>query len=398
MVKHVFISSLEHSAEMHCANLMGAVKDKLRAGTVWPGQDRVSSEELMPKIRFSGFGGKRLAEAGCELLGDTVSRAAMIYNVFKQLGYYKKLIKQANAFFEGNKVDLVIVCDSPAFNFHIAKAAKKHGIPVLFYVAPQLWAWAPWRIRKLRRCCDKLACILPFEKDWFSKRGVDAEFVSNPLFDEADIDLQANFKPYSNYDPQSPKITLLPGSRDAEIDSLWPAMLEIAAALKEKHPGAEFTACAPDELKRAKLEQIYNAQHPDFSIDYAVDNVIEQCRQSDLAVVASGSATLQVAAAGCPMTVMYQSSRLMWHLVGKRLVRLPHLSLVNILAGKELVPEFMPYFTSLDPIIHRTHGMLCTSARMSQISQSLLELVRPLNQRRTSDAVAEIVLEMLATD
>ena len=96
------------------------------------------------------------------------------------------------------------------------------------------------------------------------------------------------------------------------------------------------------------------------------------------------------------MTVMYQSSRLMWHLVGKRLVRLPHLSLVNILAGKELVPEFMPYFTSLDPIIHRTHGMLCTTSRLSQTSQSLLELVRPLTQRRASDAVADIVQEMLA--
>ncbi|MHC5018333.1 MAG: lipid-A-disaccharide synthase, partial [Planctomycetota bacterium] len=112
-------------------------------------------------MRFSGFGGQRLAEAGCELLDDTVSKAAMHYNVLGQLGYYKKLITQANAFFEQNTVDLVVVCDSPAFNFHIAKAAKKHGIPVLFYVAPQLWAWAPWRIHKLKRCCDKLACILP---------------------------------------------------------------------------------------------------------------------------------------------------------------------------------------------------------------------------------------------
>ena len=394
--KHIFISSLEHSAEMHCANLIAALNEKQTEGSVWPGQDHLPSEELMPKLRFSGFGGKRLAAAGCVLLDDTVSRAAMIYNVFKQLGYYKKLIKQANAFFEQNKVDLVVVCDSPAFNFHIARAAKKHGIPVLFYVAPQLWAWAPWRIHKLRKCCDKLACILPFEKEWFSKRGVDAEFVSNPLFDEAEIDLHANFKPYSNYNPQAPKIALLPGSRDAEIDSLWPAMLEIAAGLKKQHPGAVLTACAPDELKRAKLEQIYNAQHPDFSIDYAVDCVIEQCRRSDLAIVASGSATLQVAAAGCPMVVMYQSSKLMWHCVGRWLVRLRHLSLVNILAGKELVPEFMPYFNSVNPIIDRAHGLLSTPSRMSQTSQSLLALVGPLTQRRASDAVADMVLEMLA--
>ena len=390
----VFISSLEHSAEMHCANLIGALNEKLADATVWPGADHVPVEAAQPKIRFSGFGGQRLAQAGCELLDDTVSKAAMHYNVLGQLGYYKKLIKRANRFFEQNTVDLVIVCDSPAFNFHIAKAAKKHGIPVLFYVAPQLWAWAPWRIKKLKRCCDKLACILPFEKEWFAKRGVNAEFVSNPLFDEMDIDLKANFKSYSNYNMQAPKIALLPGSRTAEIDSLWPAMLEIAADLKDKHPDAVFIACAPDDDKKALLQEI--ATDAPFDIAYETNKLIHVCMQADYALVASGSATLQVAAAGGPMTVMYQSSRLMWHLLGKRLVRLPHLSLVNILAGKELVPEFMPYFTTLDPIIHRTHGMLCTSARMSQISQSLLALIEPLTHRRASDAVADIVIKMLA--
>ncbi len=378
---------------MHCANLIGALNDKMADGTVWPGQNSVPAELSEPKIRFSGFGGQRLAEAGCELLDDTVSRAAMTYNVLGQLGYYRKLIRQANAFFEENTVDLVIVCDSPAFNFHIAKAAKKHGIPVLFYVAPQLWAWAPWRICKLRRCCDKLACILPFEAEWFGKRGVDAEFVSNPLFDEMDIDLGANFKPYTSYDPQAPKIALLPGSRDAEIKTLWPAMLEIAAALKEKHPGTVFTACAPDDDKRAMLEDM--AADTQLSISYETDNLISVCRRCDYAIVASGSATLQVAAAGCPMTVMYQSNRWIWHLVGRWLVRLRHLSLVNILAGKELVLEFMPYFSSTQPIIQRTHGLLSTPARMSHISQSLIKLVRPLTERRASDAVAEMVCEML---
>ncbi len=391
--KHVFLSSLEHSAEMHCANLIAAINDKMADGTVWPGTDAAQSQKSSPKIRFSGFGGQRLAEVGCELLDDTVSKAAMHYNVLGQLGYYRKLIKQANEYFEQNTVDLVVVCDSPAFNFHIAKAAKKHGIPVLFYVAPQLWAWAPWRIRKLRRCCDKLACILPFEKEWFGKRGIDAEFVSNPLFDEMDIDLQANFKSYSNYDPQSPKIALLPGSRDAEIKTLWLAMLEIAGELREKHPDAVFTACAPDDDKRAMLADM--AKDAPFAIAFESNNLIDVCKQSDYAIVASGSATLQVAAAGCPMTVMYQSNKLVWHLIGRWLVRLPHLSLVNILAGKELVPEFMPYFASIDPIIDRTHGMLSTPARMSHISQSLIGLVEPLTQRRASDAVAEIILEML---
>lgn len=390
--KHIFLSSLEHSAEMHCVHLMAALNEK--SGPIpWPGTERIEVPSSKEGFRFTGFGGQRLAEAGCEILDDTVSRAAMIYNVFKQLGYYKKLIRLADDYFLRNKIDLVVVCDSPAFNFHIAKAAKKHGIPVLFYVAPQLWAWAPWRIRKLRRCCDKLACILPFEKDWFKKRGVDAEFVCNPLFDDVSVDLQANFKPYSNYDPQAPKIALLPGSREAEINSLWPAMLEIAEVLKTKHPGAEFTACGPDDDKKAMLEGM--SQDSQLSIVYESSKLIDVCRRSDFAIVASGSATLQVAAAGCPMVVLYQSNKLMWHLLGRWLVRLPHLSLVNILAGKELVPEFMPYFSSTKPIIDRAHGLLSTPDRMSRISQSLLTLIEPLTQHRASDAVAEMVIDQL---
>ncbi len=360
------------------------------------GQEHVRVESLEPSVEWVGFGGERMAQLDCQLLDNPVKRAAMTYNVLGQLGYYRQLIKQANHYFQQNKVDLVIVCDSPAFNFHIAKAAKKHGVPVLFYVAPQLWAWAPWRIHKLRRCCDKLACILPFEKDWFGARGIDAEFVSNPLFDEINIDLQHNFKPYTSYDPTAPKVALLPGSRDAEINTLWPAMLDIAAELKQKHPGVVFTACAPDEEKSAMLKDIAeDYTNSEIEINYEINTLIELTKLADLALVASGSATLQVAAAGCPMVVMYQSNRWMWHLVGRWLIRTRFLSLPNILASRQLVPEFMPYFTNLEPIIKETESLLCNASKLSQTSGALIDLVRPLTARRACDAVAKIVLGML---
>ncbi len=390
--KRIFISALEHSAEMHCVNLIKTLDDTTPVLDAHP-------DESLDDIQWAGFGGERMAELGCELLDNTVKRAAMIYNVFGQLGYYRKLIKQAHQFFKQNKVDLVIVCDSPAFNFHIAKAAKKHGIPVLFYVAPQLWAWAPWRIHKLKRCCDKLACILPFEKDWFSKRGVDAEFVSNPLFDEMDINLEQNYRCHSDYDIKAPRIALLPGSRDAEIHSLWPAMLDTAAALKKKYPGAVFTACAADAEKLDMLKYIA-ADYEDNGVEvkYETNKVIDLTKESDLALVASGSATLQVAAAGCPMIVMYQSNKWMWHLVGRWLIRIRFLSLVNILASKEQVPEFMPYFTSIEPMIERAEALLSNPAKLMQTSQALIELVRPLTDRRACEVVADIVKDMLAED
>lgn len=394
----IFISALEHSAEMHCANLIGAVSEISPYDPDWPR----TLFDLPPlgappvKIKWSGFGGQRMEDKGCTLLDNTVNRAAMIYNVLGQLGYYKKLIRLAELFFENNRVDLVVVCDSPAFNFHIAKAAKRHGIPVLFYVAPQLWAWAPWRIKKLKRCCDRLACILPFEKEWFGRRGVQAEFVSNPLFDETVLDLDANRKDYKDYKPAAPRIALLPGSRKAEIETLWPAMLDIAFILKSKHPQATFTACAPDELKKAQLETFAGdlSKHG-LEISYEANSLIDVAKRSDFALVASGSATLQVAAAGCPMAVMYQSSPLMWHAVGRWLIRTRFLSLPNILAKRELVPEFMPYFRAVEPIAGRVHRILTSPTQLGRMSAELTGLVKPLTERRASRAVAEMVLNML---
>ncbi|MHC4573470.1 MAG: glycosyltransferase family protein [Planctomycetota bacterium] len=151
---HIFISAGEPSADSHCAGLIAAVRSR------------------RPDIDFSGVGGPKMASAGCQLLEVTVGRASMMYNAFSHVLHYYKLLRRIRRYFTANKVDLVIVCDSPSFNIHVARAAKKSGITTLFYVAPQLWAWGAWRIRKLRKYCDKLCCILPFEQHWFSQRGV----------------------------------------------------------------------------------------------------------------------------------------------------------------------------------------------------------------------------------
>jgi lipid-A-disaccharide synthase len=332
-----------------------------------------------------------MRRAGCELLADTVSKAAMIYNAFGQVGYYWKLIRKVRRFLVENPQDVVVVCDSPAFNFHIAKVAKKSPAKVLFYVAPQLWAWAPWRIRKMRKCCDKLACILPFEQQWFTSRGIDAEFAGNPLFDEIDINIDDCVKSYDGYEPQRARIVLLPGSRDAEINTLWQPMQQIACGLKDTYSDIGVIAVAPDD---EKLEKLKSLQISGFECEYRCGTLIESCREVDYAFVASGSATLQVASAACPMTVMYQSSPVLWHLLGRWLINIKHLSLVNILAGKELVPEFMPYFKSVDPITAKAVQMLAEPSVLSALSTELAELVKPLAERKTRDAVAEMVLSL----
>ena len=370
----IFISAAEPSADAHCAGLITALKQSTY------------------NIDFVGVGGPKMAAAGCFLLQNTIKKASIGYNAFSHIAYFHKLIKRISRFLKSNNVDLVIVCDSPAFNFHIAKAAKKANIKTLFYVAPQLWCWAGWRIRKLRKYCDKLVCILPFEQNWFSQRGVDTVFVGNPLFDDLDTDLTGYRKKYTDFKPENARFAIMPGSRTAEINTLWRSMQTIVIRLKDKYPNATFTAVAVDADRQQALKA---TEIPGFNCKYTIDTVCDTARRADFAIVASGSTTLQVAAVGCPMVVMYQSSKILWHLIGSWLIKTKYFSLVNILANKELVPEFMPYFSSIEPIMEAIELLLEDSSKLAQISSELTKLTEPLIAKNACEKVAKIVIEML---
>jgi len=333
-----------------------------------------------------------MAAAGCQLLETTTARAAMTYNAFAHIGFFYKLIKRISRYLQSNKVDLVIVCDSPAFNFHIAKAAKKAGLKTLFYVAPQLWSWAGWRIRKMRKFCGKLCCILPFEQDWFGQKGVDTTFVGNPMLDELNPPLASYRKKYLNFNPENAHFAILPGSRAAEINTLWVPMQQIALRLKQKYPNATFTTVAVDADRQKTLKA---AQIPGFECKYTIGSVCETARAADFAIVTSGSATLQVAAVGCPMVIMYQSNKILWHLIGRWLITTKYLCLVNILANKDLVPEFMPYFSSIEPVLAAIELLLEDSNKLAQTSDALIHLAEPLVRKKARSEVAGIVVEML---
>jgi len=370
----VFLSAAEPSADDHCANLAAALRSR--------GCDN---------IELVGIGGPKMAEAGCELLEVTVGKAVMIYNAFTQVGRYYMLLRRIKRYLKSNPVDLVVVCDSPAFNWHVAKFAKKTGTKTLFYVAPQLWAWGGWRIRKLRKSCDKLCCLLPFEQEWFARRGIDVTFVGNPMLGAIEREWGRQ-KQYAGYDPQNARIAIMPGSRDAELKTLWEPMQRIALRIKDRHPGAAFVTVAVDQKRQETLEE---TQIPGFECEYSVGTVCETSDEVDFAIVASGSATLQVAAMACPMVVMYQSSRVLWRLFGWWVIKTKFLCLVNILADRELVPEFMPYFTSIDPIAERVERYVSDRGELARLSGELADLTRPLGLKKATEEVARVVVEML---
>ncbi len=374
---HIFISAAEPSADLHCAALIRAISERT------------------DEVGFVGVGGAEMAAVGCELLAETARSAAMIYNAFGRVAYFYRLLRRVRRYFEANHVDLVIVCDSPAFNMHVAAAAKKAGIRTLFYVAPQLWAWGGWRIGKLRKYCDRLCCILPFEPDWFRRRGLEnSVFVGHPMLDGLPGEPTGFKRDYADFDADRSCLALLPGSRQAEIKTLWRPMQQIALDLQRRYRAASFVAVAVDQRRR---ELLAANQLPGFECDYIVGDVFEAARRADFAIVASGSATLQVASAGCPMVVMYQCSKILWHLVGRWIVRGRYLSLVNVLAGRELVPEFMPYFKSIREVTAVIEELLNDSRRLARMSAELIELVGPLHTTGASEKVAEIALEMMTS-
>jgi lipid-A-disaccharide synthase len=234
---------------------------------------------------------------------------------------------------------------------------------------------------------------LPFEQDWFSEKGIDATFVGNPLLDEMQSGVGGFKRDYADFDPNRElKIALMPGSRAAEIDSLWRPMQQIALRIKEQYPSAVFVTVAVDAERKQVLEV---SQIADFECQYSIDTVSDTAAESDFALVASGSATLQVAAVGCPMVIMYQSSRILWHLVGRWLLKTKYLSLPNILAGRELVLEIMPYFSSIEPIVEKIKQLLEDRDKLSQTSVELIKLAKPLAAKKARQEVAKIVSEML---
>ena len=372
--KTIFLSACEASGDIHCANLIKAIQVEL------------------PDAQFVGIGGPHMKEAGCKIIQNPLSRAAMGHNSFAEIGYFWKLLQRIKAYFKDNKPDMLVVCDSPSFNFHVAKAAKKFSMKTFFYVAPQLWAWAPWRIKKLRKCCDKIACILPFEQEWFNSRGMDAEFIGNPLLEDRAQQIEKSKKSFDGYEPAKAKIALMPGSRKAEINAMWPAMQEVAMMFKEVSPEIAFTTVALNDETKSKLQ---SSQLAGFECEYSVDSVVETSEASDFALTTSGSACLEIASAGCPMVIMYHTNKILWHLVGRWLIQTKFLSLVNILAHKELVPEFMPYFKSPRQVYETAVELAGNPEKLKQTSSDLVDLTLPLAQKNAPETAAKMIVVML---
>jgi lipid-A-disaccharide synthase len=368
----VVIVAGESSGDWHGSNLAKALK------------------ELEPGIELYGLGGKRMAESGVNLFRDVTKHA--IVGVFEGIMSYPRLI--STFFFllaeiKRLKPDLVILIDYPEFNLRLAKRVKRAGIPVVYYICPQVWAWRQYRTKTLARYVDKLFVILPFEEEYYRKHNVKAQFVGHPVLDSLDESPPpASLRQELGIPPENRIIGLLPGSRRAEVKRLFPVLKESAKLIQRKLPNTSFVVGLAPQIKESKL----HLSDKDVKVHIS-RNAREVMRSSDLLLTCSGTATLEAAVLGTPMVILYRVNILTWMLF-INLLSTRHMGLCNILAGRRVVPELIQWRARAHKVANCVIEML-QSPQLPEIRKSLLAIRDKLGKPGASMRAAKAIIEFL---
>jgi lipid-A-disaccharide synthase len=365
-VTRVFFSAGESSGDIHGANLIRALR------------------KADPTIECEGLGGPLMAGAGMLLHYDLAGRAIMGFTeVVKSLRFIRRLFKETVARLRENPPDALVVIDYPGFNIELAKKAKDLGIPVVYYISPQVWAWKKGRIKTIARLVEKMLVILPFEEKLYIDAGVPCEFVGHPLMDHVEtIEVRGDYR-------GDRIIGLLPGSREQEIGRLLEPMVEIARGIREACPDARFVTPCVDAAREAQVRRLAG----DFPLETAVGKAYELLSAARFCLVASGTATLETALFGVPMIILYRITPLSYR-IAKRLVRIEHIGLVNILAGKGIVPEFIQDDIRPERILPVALDLIADSPARAQMLRDLGDVRERLGRGGASARAAAAVLEV----
>ena len=361
-------------------------------GTAAPGCPADSKSQL----EFFGVGGDRMRAAGCDTVVDAKDLAVVgiteiLSHLPKIYGLYRHLIKEADR----RKPDLAIVIDSPAFNWRVAREMKNRGIPTVYYVAPQFWAWRQGRVRLLRDYIDKALVIFPFEEQFYRDRGVDATFVGHPLADLPQPAVErSDYSARFDLNPAKQWITLMPGSRVKEVRMNLPTILRAAAQLGNAY---EFLLPVAPTFNRDFLKSLIGQQKVAL-----VPEALPALWLSRAGIVASGTATVEAAMMSTPFVMVYRVSRVTY-LLGKPRVKVPRFAMVNLIAGEEVVPELVQQDFTAQNVVSRLQEILPDGPARARMLEGLAEVKTRLRSpvavgeasQLPADRAAEIVLEML---
>ena len=375
--KTILIVAGEASGDMHGASL---VREMLK---------------IDPFLSFYGIGGNKMQEAGVQLLVNASETAVVgLTEVISKFGTLFRIIRQVKKSLDVMKPQLVILIDYPDFNLNfVAPAAKKRGIKIFYYISPQVWAWRKSRIYKIKRLVDKMAVILPFEVDTYAEKGFAVDYVGHPLLDlvKPAYSKQESLKKFNLYESKT-TIGLLPGSRLSEVIKLLPEMLRAAEILAQKIQNVQFILPLADTLEEKTVGDIISG----FSVKVKVisGHTYDAVSCCELAIVASGTATLETALLGVPMIIIYKISPLSYF-IGKFIVDVQNIGLANIIAGKTVVPEFIQEDVNGKRIAAEVQDILTNEDRKQEIIKELAAIRSKLGDHGAAKKTARLAYDMI---
>ena len=317
----VFISSGEASGDRHAADLIYALG------------------RLEPSVDVRGFGGRAMAAAGARVDSTLMDSPIIgVRGIASRWRMFRRLIQDTADELKQTRTDVLVLVDYPGFNLRLAEAAHARGIKTAYYIGPQVWAWGAGRVDRIKRDVDLLLVVFDFERGLYERAGMPVRFVGHPLLDQLDFSPDPSFRQRHGFALDAPLLGLFPGSRPSEVERVYPVMLEAGRLIREKHKDLQWAcAAAPGRPLEEYTRQHELAGARITLVEGAAHSLMKAC---DLALVASGTATLETALLGTPQLVLYKTDPVTY-LLGRLLIRIPRIGLVNIVAGRELAPEFI---------------------------------------------------------
>lgn len=376
MPEGILIVAAEASADVHAARALEEL------------------QKIRPGVKAFGVGGPRLRAAGLEALYPAEDLNVMgLVEVLPKIPRILAVMRGLREAAEARRPPVALLVDSPDFNLRLAKHLKRLGVKVIYYVSPMIWAWRSGRARKIARVVDRMLCILPFEERFYEGTGVSARFVGHPFAERAFPGDPAGYRRALGLPLGRTVVALLPGSRRSEIDRIFPPMLEAAERIRVLHPDVQFVVPVAPTLSEEALRPAL-ARHATLDVRLVAGRADEAVGASDAALVKSGTSTLETALMNRPMVVVYKLAWLSYWL-GRLLVHMSHFALVNILAGRTVVPELLQQEASPERMAAEIERLLSDSgARRAQLD-GLAEVRRSLGEPGAARRVAEEIVGAL---
>jgi len=353
--------------------------------------------QAQPDVRIFGMGGDLMRAAGVEIVYDIAELGVFgLVEVLKKLPKQIRLRRLLSELMEKEQPDVLVVIDYGGFNIPLAKVAKAKGLPVVYYIPPKAWLYWRGRAKKVADAVERVAAIFPFEADVYREAGANVTYVGNPLLDIAKPSLSKQ-EAYRHFgaDPAKPVILLMPGSRSQEISGLLPTMLGAAEKIAEKVPNCQFFLPIASTISQEVLQNIVSGFH--VPVRLTSDSPYDLMQIADIAIAASGTATLETSLLGVPTVIIYKVAPVTYFF-GKFLIKIPDIGLPNIVAGRRIVPELLQDAVTSDNIAREALAILTDDAVRGHILQELEEMKRRLGEGGAVNKVVQMILEVAKAD